>query len=105
MSSGSYKASNSWHILDFYSAVAGAKKLYFCLWTSLLIVYNNFIFIFEILFYFLFIHIATRIFARPRQAVPYIVNMDRNFVLFCWGLPLCKFWNRSCVSITSCGTK
>ena len=71
---------------------------------SLLFTIVSFCF-FEILFYFLFIHIATRIFAGARHAVPYIVNMDRNFVMFCWGLPLCKFWSRSYVSIPSCGTK
>ena len=49
MSSGSYKAPNSWQMLDFYL---------------------------EILFCFPFIHL--------RQGVLYIVNKDRNFVLYCF---------------------
>ena len=55
------------------------------------------LFFFEILFYFLFIHIATPIFVLPRHAVPYIVNMDRNFVLFCWVQilePLLRFYSK-----------
>ena len=47
-------------------------------------VYKSFVVFFEILFYFLFIHIATRIFALLRPGVPYIVNIDRNFGLYCF---------------------
>ena len=61
--------------------------------------------LFQILFYFLFIHITTHCLALPRRGVSYIANMDRNFVLFGWGLPLCKLWNCSYISILNCGTK
>ena len=72
--------------MHFYSVVAGARMLYFLSMDFLAYCLQKFRFcFFEILFYFLFIHIAMRMFALPRHGVPYIVNMDRNFVLFFWG--------------------
>ena len=74
------QASNSWHTLDFYSAVVALRSCIFVYGLlSLLFIKVSFGF-FEISFNFLFIHIVTRIFTLPCHGVPCIVNMDRNFV-------------------------
>ena len=72
--SGTYCTSTlRWQVHRCFNFVYGLLSLMF---TNVLFSY-----FFEILFYFLLIHIVTCIFALPCHGVPYIVNMEQNFVL------------------------
>ena len=99
-----------WTSTPWWRALRSCIFVYGLLSLLLIILWLFWVF-FEILFYFLFIHIATRIFAllhlvtRILCAVYHKYGSKFCFLLFCWSLLPCKIWNRSCVSIPSCGTK
>ena len=100
-----FEASNSWHTYWTSTRGGGRSEASFLSMDFLgdCLQKFHFFFFFEILLYFLFIYIATHIFVLPRHAVPYIVNTDRNFVLYCFvgvyhcanfGTTTTKLWHK-----------